>query len=275
LSYADEGRSIMTHVLTDEFSTLRVAGPAEKCTVSLFGSSGTLVARKSRDLSPRRDIKLYGETFVFDHESRHVEVALPNAANPVGAYVSWQPRKSRPRDSVHDWDLEVQYAPVRRAQATLLAHKKFILYTGGTKERQRAMADIREFLNQYGTDSVRIWDPYFEARDLIEFLTAVNNSNADIRVLTNRRKQKGHDDLDAVKLWLKNPGPGVPPATSVSVRFFVGPSHDRFLLCGDKCWQLGSSLNHIGAKISTIVELPVSKPVWSAFEYAWERSKSW
>lgn len=274
LSHADEGYSATTHSLEDEFSVLRVTGPAQRCTVSLFGADGTLMTRSSCELRPRREIKVHGQSFVFDSELRHARVLLPNAESPIEAYVQWQPHDLRP-DPVHEWEREVLHAPVRRAQATLVAHKKFILYEGGEDERHRAVADIRGFLGQYGTESVRVWDPYCDAKDLITFLTAISNSNAEIRVLTHYGKKEYHDDLLAVKHWLKNPGPGIPPAPNVSVRFFTGPSHDRFLLCGDRCWQLGCSLNQIGANIGTIVELPVSDPVQLAFEAAWKQSKPW
>lgn len=271
LQYRDEGRSTSIHELTSEFSDLPVAGPAERCTVSLYARDGALLCRRTQPLEPRREIKVRSESFLFDPNARNVSVNLPDDPAPISTRVEWQSQQLDPRQLRHEWDTEVQMASARRAQETLMTQKKLILYVGGPDERTRAVADLRSILGQYGAETVQIWDPYFCARDAVEFLTALRSSNTEIRILTGCKANDAN--LAYVKQWLKKPGPGIPPLTRVEFRFDVGPSHDRFLLRDGSCWQLGCSFNHIGANVSTIVEWPISEPVQAAFEVAWSQAK--
>ena len=50
--------------------------------------------------------------------------------------------------------------------------------------------------------------------------------------------------------------------------------HDRFLLCDDKVWMLGSSLNAYGTRGTMLLRLPEPKSVIQELERVWEKAKT-
>lgn len=50
--------------------------------------------------------------------------------------------------------------------------------------------------------------------------------------------------------------------------------HDRWLICGERCWAIGSSIKDIGNKDTSITELPgVALSLSELFETRWKESK--
>ena len=209
------------------------------------------------------------------------------------------------------WEKRLTVEARRRAVAAMRDSGQVAFYAGSVgstpkEDRERALADVRRIVRGAAT-KVWIWDKYFGARDVLDFLTAVADRKTDVRIMTSReiagRKRPATcsgivrgtlqkiirrirrtsepepaqiTDLRRAVEWLRAP-PGLPGGglRHLEVRFGPkAPAHDRFLLTDDRCVLLGCSLNHIGSVCSTILDFPDREAVAAAFETAWDNAQA-
>lgn len=181
---------------------------------------------------------------------------------------------------------------VERHKKTLAESLNFKFYeprrdaAGGV--RKEAVDDLQAILNR-AEQSVQIWDPYFGS-DALEFafeepledltlLEKITGLQVGVRILTSaddwtekggsatlkqlgKRLQRLRQDFS---LHFKR----------VHCRAWVRANkttfHDRFIIIDHKdVWMLGSSLNGLAKKHSTLVKLEYAEAVISAFDGIWD-----
>jgi hypothetical protein len=146
---------------------------------------------------------------------------------------------------------------------------------------------IREIIRKSEDSSfLYVWDPYFDATVASDFLGWLPPKTA-CRILCGRpaKMQKGRPleavynglftDARAALAVLRQP----PKSRQIDCRFRVQPAHrylaiyhDRFVITRNAAWVLGASLNGIGKKESSIVQLLDPDPLRWLFEDEWAAS---
>jgi hypothetical protein len=150
-------------------------------------------------------------------------------------------------------------------------------------ERNAALGMIREVI-QKSEDSkfLYIWDPYFDASVVLDFLGWLPPKTA-CRILCGKPPGPGSNrqafevaynglftDLRNALTPLRQP----PKSRQIDLRFRVSGAHrpiyhDRFIITQDAAWVLGASLNGIGNKEGSIVQLLDPDPLRWLFEDEW------
>lgn len=202
------------------------------------------------------------------------------------------------------WELKLAEARARQRREELRESNRLYVYRGNAGERTKAVSDIRAILNSCVVDYVKIWDPYFGARDAAEFLPFVFDSSTKVDVLTSAEPAPNEAlpkvlstdaglgeappsgearpaslrELKKVQLKkvldaLRRPQPDATGLLKLDCRVGAGMFHDRFIITRDRCWQLGCSFNQIGGVMSTIVEFPYPQLIELEFDRAWSQAK--
>jgi hypothetical protein len=163
-------------------------------------------------------------------------------------------------------------------------------------ERSAALAFVRSWIAR-ARSYVLVADPYFGARQILQFLHAVPRIDVSFTILTSRFAFENEDsEPSGVSANGRNDPKTVPsqPGGSgsrekrdavvrrldayiaamatfdsrgikkVETLVLVGstpPLHDRFLVIDDTAWFLGNSLNALGDRASLILQVPDSEPV--------------
>jgi hypothetical protein len=192
--------------------------------------------------------------------------------------------KAPAADHGEDWTRRRIY---RDDAARLATDRRFVQYKPEPgrqfAEHERALADIRRLLIQYGKSGAWLWDPYLSADDVISTLFYCNHRNVDLRALTAGHelpsgtpvapfvaKQRAVFDKAVV-----NPG-----GLRLEYRMKVGPAgwafHDRFLIFPSRessafAWSLGTSVNSLGKQHHILQQVDDGQLVANAFEELWDQ----
>jgi len=162
-------------------------------------------------------------------------------------------------------------------------------------DRNAALEFVRGRIGRART-SVVVADPYFGARQTVQFLQAVSRIDVALTILTSKwafqgPSADGHDsgerddDLTAAIATELSGPPGATKSSTetrrlnefsnamvtfdergiknVSALVLVGrvPLHDRFLIVDNTVWFLGNSLNALGVRASLILQVPDGEPI--------------
>ena len=156
-------------------------------------------------------------------------------------------------------------------------------------ERSAALTFVRSRIGQ-ARRYVLVADPYFGARQILQFLHAVPRTAVAFTILTSRlafesdenekastpegiattpnesRSQKKKDAetrrLDDFAATMATFGKrGIKNASAFVLVGKIPPLHDRFLVIDDSVWFLGNSLNALGDRASLILQVPDSGPI--------------
>lgn len=153
----------------------------------------------------------------------------------------------------------------------------FIFFDGSNKTRNvlKAQEFIGKILNS-AHDRLYICDPYFDINVLKNYVFDVKNVRVNIKIIMEKTWK---DITEAKKIWAAiNAYNGVEQLSSISCRVLKGECslHDRYIVADDAVWLLGTSLNNIGNKVSTIIKIPsaAAKNVISSLENLWLRKNS-
>lgn len=178
--------------------------------------------------------------------------------------------------------VEAEQCRIRRAAA-----KKYKQTWFDGDERAKAISFVRA---QIATArmSVLVADPYFGARQILQFLHAVPRTQIDFIILTSRLAFEGehaetidvrHNDAqkpsrDSAKLATESDrltsfrqslatlhARGIRSVTALVLSGKTPPLHDRFLVIDDEVLFLGNSLNALGERASLILSVPDSEPI--------------
>jgi len=168
------------------------------------------------------------------------------------------------------------------------------------KNREKALTDIRDYINRFGRKEVYLIDPYLSVEDIKNIfnysihggskLNAI--SGLEHRKLTKSNKsclyckkeiseshltkenmiKKMREQFEQENNKLENPNFEVRARYKVDIDF-----HDRYLICVDindeiKIWNLGISINSLGKnKMSSIEKVEDYKPIYDFFIDLWKK----
>lgn len=198
----------------------------------------------------------------------------------------------------------------REETARLVSDRTFVQYHSQPGQRpaghERALNDIRLLIDRHGEAGVWLWDPFLNAKDIIETLFYCKYCNADLRALTMAKEvpttvtKQGL--IQQVLGWLQKLGLRInqrPEATFIEqqcadfeaaksnlrglrLEFRVKSGqagwgfHDRFLIFpkggrGALAWSLGTSINSIGLQHHILQRVDDGQRVADAFEELWQQ----
>jgi hypothetical protein len=165
------------------------------------------------------------------------------------------------------------------AREGLRQSKNFIFYEPGSRDNARK--DLIELMNR-AHQSVRLWDPYFgRLDDDIDLLERLTNTSVRIEILTSCDKWTqtgGSTHLLDLQLRLQNRLMKFRARFSnMVVKAWVHGGetafHDRFLIIDEEdTWLLGSSINSLGSKHSTLIKVQHANQIEVAFDRIWRTS---
>lgn len=151
--------------------------------------------------------------------------------------------------------------------------------------RQEALNFIRELIQRYGHNGIYLWDPYLNAKDLLETVFFSQYANIPIKALTGLKISPQETKTSSYKASLENEvsqaicQDGWLNLTFVNAdRSKVGDFHDRFIIFPQakdepvKAWSLGTSVNSLGTSHHIIQEVEDGQIIADAFEEMWEQS---
>jgi len=222
---------------------------------------------------------------------RSVKVQAPRTESPLSQTDSYEVTEfsneipigvgEERRDAI----VNVVEAEQRRIRRSAAKQYKQTWFDDG--QRDEAMSFLRRQLAQ-ARSSVMVADPYFGARQILQFLHAVPRTQIDFTILTSRLAFEGgvaevmdttqdgsKDQADAVtgavteseKLtsFTRSLGTlserGMKSVTTLILSGKPPPLHDRFLVIDEEVLFLGNSLNALGERASLILQVPDSEPI--------------
>lgn len=156
-------------------------------------------------------------------------------------------------------------AEKKREYIKLEQNKEFIFFPGGKtlEERKRfktqARNNIREIINQ-SYEICYLCDPYFNVKDLIEYILYIQNSSLEIKILNSKdsiSKIEGKKLFDAIKQYNSK------QFQKIECRVLKGNSilHDRFIISDKNVWYIGSSFNEFGNRATCLAKIPDSSGI--------------
>ena len=137
----------------------------------------------------------------------------------------------------------------------------FTFYPGGATAEERsqlrtaAKDKIRAILNT-AKKQCYLCDPYFAVSDLVDFAFYIQNSGVPIRIINKSGKDfvdraKAKILLDAIDQYKATPFKGI------ECRMLHDDLlHDRFIVCDENVWYLGSSFNEFGKRATCVAKVP-------------------
>lgn len=142
--------------------------------------------------------------------------------------------------------------------------------------QDKATVLLREILDK-GNRRILFVDPYFSRNEFIRFVLAIPCLDATIEILSSTEIVKGCDPLEKIEIY--NSLKIECERTNQKIDFRIMGSgvesiHDRFLLCDDRVWMLGSSLNAYGTRGTMLLSLPEPKSVIPELERVWKKAKT-
>jgi hypothetical protein len=231
---------------------------------------------------------------------RNVRVEFPKTESPRSPTESYEVTEfshelpinvgEARRDAVVEV-IEAEQRRIRRAAAT---QYKQTWFDGG--ERSEAIKFLRKQIAG-ARSSVIVADPYFGARQILQFLHAVPRTQIDFTILSSRlafeSEYAENADMSEGNVEGTTSLQGESPVSfrraelelerlsgfersletlgkrgmkSVTARVLGGktpPLHDRFLVIDDEVLFLGNSLNALGDRASLILSVPDSEPIFA------------
>ena len=151
--------------------------------------------------------------------------------------------------------------------------------------RQEAFDFIRELIEKYGKNGIYLWDPYLNAKDLLETVFFSPYANSPIKALTGLKLAPQENKTSSYKADLANEiNQAIRQASWLNLIFVnadrskVGDFHDRFIIFPQaidepvRAWSLGTSVNSLGKSHHIIQEVEYGQIISDVFEEMWEQS---
>jgi len=173
-------------------------------------------------------------------------------------------------------------------KSRLAAERRFVQYKPRADEQdfyhKKALEDVRKLIQMHGQKGTWLWDPYLDARDILETMFYSPYSNSDLRALTaaihssKKRVNKTAFILQQSKT-LENARSNL-RGLKLEYRVRIGPAgwdfHDRFLIFpqvkhGALVWSLGTSVNSLGHKHHVLQQIDDGQLVMDAFLDLWDQ----
>lgn len=212
--------------------------------------------------------------FKADGQEIRVEVVHKQKNNLIGS----------PSSKVENWIQERLY---KDEKGRLRKSRKFVQYKPESNKNmhEQALADIRALIQQYGENSVWLWDPFLSANDIINTLFYCSFIGAKLRAITNldtHPESESHGKKDQLKTQkeifnnLDSNFYGI----NLEFRARIGNAgwefHDRFLIFPDTqqgalAWSLGTSVNSLGKKHHILQQVDDGQLIADAFMELWNQ----
>lgn len=151
--------------------------------------------------------------------------------------------------------------------------------------RQEALDFIRELIKKYGKNSIYLWDPYLNAKDLFETVFFSPYANSLIKALTGLKIAPQENETSSYQADLANEiNQAIRQAGWLNLTFVnadrskVGDFHDRFIIFPQtidepvRAWSLGTSVNSLGKSHHIIQEVEDGQIIADVFEEMWGQS---
>jgi hypothetical protein len=185
----------------------------------------------------------------------------------------------------HDAIVKVAEAEVRRMRRAAAKQYKQTWFDGG--QRDKAISFLQGQIGR-ARSSVMVADPYFGARQILQFLQAIPRTQIDFTILTSRLafESEHAEGIDAQQGDARDQAEnsadkateferltsftrslstlhtrGMKSVTALVLCGKTPPLHDRFLVIDNEVLFLGNSLNALGARASLIMSVPDSEPI--------------
>lgn len=181
-----------------------------------------------------------------------------------------------------EWKELVKGRRYRQRMEELDRRLEFIHYgLGGIDEREKALRDIRILMNRGDGSKVYLWDPYLDAKDLLETWYDTETYGLELRCITAAAGAG-----QAIKEWMEEQARLLEAGSNqhgIHMDFrcqwgnYGYGFHDRFLMIvGDEdredsqVWSLGASINGLGKKHHIVQKVQHPQPIVDAFEGLWD-----
>ena len=151
--------------------------------------------------------------------------------------------------------------------------------------RQEALDFIRELIKKYGQNGIYLWDPYLNAKDLLETVFFSPYAHSPIKALTGLKIAPQENKTSSYQADLANEiNQAISQAGWLNLTFVnadrskVGDFHDRFIIFPQaidkpvRAWSLGTSVNSLGKSHHIIQEVEDGQIIADVFEEMWEQS---
>lgn len=170
----------------------------------------------------------------------------------------------------------------RSAYLTLEQSLEFVLFDGDKDKKEenirKAKDCVKRILNRARKRCI-ICDPYFNLKDLYEFVFTMSSLSVDIRIMSSKEflaknaeegAKTAEKIINEISRYQNHVG------GTIQFRLLKGqsPLHDRFIVADDEVWLLGSSFNEFGNRATTIVKVPQvsARRVYGMAEEWWSDS---
>ena len=150
---------------------------------------------------------------------------------------------------------------------------------------QEALDFLRELIEKYGKNGIYLWDPYLNAKDLLETVFFSPYANSPIKALTGLKIASQENKTLSYKADLANEiNQAIRQASWLNLTFVnadrskVGDFHDRFIIFPQaidepvRAWSLGTSVNSLGKSHHIIQEVEDGQIIADVFEEMWDQS---
>lgn len=181
-----------------------------------------------------------------------------------------------------EWREFIQERQYKQRMEDLERRMEFIHYgLGGVKEREKALTDLRALMNRGDGSKVYLWDPYLNARDLLDTWYYTTTYGLKLHCITSAEGGK-----QPVQDWMKEQAGQLAAGSNqygICLEFrcqwgnYGYGFHDRFLMIVDgedrkepQVWSLGTSVNSLGMKHHIVQKVLHPQPIVDAFEKLWE-----
>ena len=154
----------------------------------------------------------------------------------------------------------------KRSLELLEAQRNFVYFpgerAGGRGVVEKAKAILQEII-ETAEDRCIICDPYFSARDYIDYGIHVTSSSLTLKIITSEAfLVQPMSDTDST--WqgkclydvLSDAVPKIPIECYVLLGRDKSPLHDRFIIIDENAYLLGSSLSEFGKRATTLYKVP-------------------
>lgn len=177
----------------------------------------------------------------------------------------------------------------------LQERKEFVQYGQFTERgRKDALADIHWLLEKHGALGAWLWDPYLNAKDVLQTLFFSPHRDSDLRALSSGKKSDDDEEdgagasspaVDSSIAWKKEQGDILDAncgnCVGLKLDFRVRRNgagwgfHDRFLIFPKEdgralAWSLGTSVNRLGNIHHILQKVSNGELVQNAFLSLWD-----
>lgn len=183
------------------------------------------------------------------------------------------------------WEEALRKRQYENRMEDLTRRREFIRYGRSGNERAKALADLRELMNEDPLARVCLWDPYLTAQDLLETWYFTATEGKELRAITsNVIPQKTGQSLDSWRAAQRDilvEGSdqfGINLHWRVQHGLFGFSFHDRFLIRLPRegvpiAWSLGTSVNGLGKAHHILQQVANPQYILDDFEELWAALK--